>query len=121
VLSLAAAAFFVLLASIRSDPHFGNPGEGEALGAASAVAIVAGLFALGGLTARVRSLTAVGACVQAGATVWIGVAWEQLEGFTSGGGDSGSLELVPILAGILAVDMLAIVWALTSRPRQAEA
>jgi hypothetical protein len=117
VLSLGAAAFFALTATIRSDPYFGEPGEGEALGAASAVTIVAGVFALAGLTARARVVTAIGAGVQAAATVAIGVAWEQLEGFTSGGGDSGSLELVPILAGIVAVDLLAIVWAATSRTR----
>ena len=115
MLSLGAATFFVLLASIRSDPYFGEPGEGEALGAASTVVIVAGLFALGALTARSKIMTAPAACIQAVATVWIGVAWERDEGFASGGGDSGSLELVPILAGILVVDMLAVVWAVSSR------
>jgi hypothetical protein len=115
VLSLAAAAFFALLASIRSDPYFGEAGEGDALRAASTVAIVAALVALVGLTVRSRAVTAVGAGIQAVATVWIGVAWEQLEGFASGGGDSGSLELVPVLGGILLVDFLAVVWAVTFR------
>jgi hypothetical protein len=106
-LTVAGAGLFAFLAWVRED-------SGDALSAASTLAIITGVVAACALAARSRILVALAACGQAAATVWIAVAWERAEGFTSGGGDSGSLELAPIILGMLIVDSLALTWAATS-------